>query len=150
MGKKFQFKLEGLLKLRKFNEQKIKVELGEIVKEISAVENKIRELKSHIEETYESQDQVMKDSVNGQLARFFPYYIQAKREDIKNQENLLFSLKKRYEAKVKEMGKAMGEVKVIENFKDKELTEFKSEQNKKLEAELEENMLIRRASLKNR
>jgi flagellar biosynthesis chaperone FliJ len=41
---KFKFKLDGLLKVREFNEKKIKIELGEILREITAVEDKIAEL----------------------------------------------------------------------------------------------------------
>jgi flagellar FliJ protein len=39
MTQKFKFKLEGLLKIREFKERKVKVELGEILKEMKRVEN---------------------------------------------------------------------------------------------------------------
>jgi len=144
MAKKFKFKLEGLLKLRHFKEEQLKVELGKINQEILAVKNRIDDLKAHIDETYQSQEKVFSEGSDGQFAKFFPYYIQAKREDIKNQENLLYSLNKRYERKLQDVSKAMGESKVIHQMKDKEKVSWKKEAEKKEQSEIDELLSMRR------
>ena len=92
---KFKFKLDGLLKVREFKEKKIKIELGEILKEINIVEEGIAAANAAITETYDAQEAFMRDPSNGQMLQFFPMFIQGKKEDIKNKENLLWSLRKK-------------------------------------------------------
>ena len=140
---KFKFKLDGLLKVREFKEKKIKIELGEILKEINAVEDKIKDANTAISETYDAQEAFMKDPSNGQMLQFFPLFIQGKKEDIKNKENLLWSLRKKYDTKVVELALARGEVKVMENFKEKKKTEWTKDKNKKEQEAIEEILMMR-------
>lgn len=140
---KFKFKLDGLLKVREFKEKKIKIELGEILKEINVVEEGIAAANAAISETYEAQETFMRDPSNGQMLQFFPMFIQGKREDIKNKENLLWSLRKKYEKKMVEMATARGEVKIMENFKDKKKDEWTKDKNKKEQEAIEEILMMR-------
>ena len=143
MAQKFKFKLDGLLKVREFKEKKIKIELGEILKEISTVEEQIAAANKAIDETYVAQEELMKDPAAGQMIQFFPYFIQGKKEDIKNKENLLWSLKKKYDKKIAELAEARGEVKVLENFKDKKQVEWKKDKEKKEQEAIEEILMMR-------
>ncbi len=140
---KFKFKLDGLLKVREFKEKKIKIELGEILREITAVEDKIAEANRAISETYEAQEAFMIDPSAGQMLQFFPQFIQGKKEDIKNKENLLWSLKKKYDKKIAELAQARGEVKIMENFKEKKKDEWSKEKNKKEQEAIEEILMMR-------
>lgn len=140
---KFKFKLDGLLKVREFKEKKIKIELGEILKEISHVEEKILLATKAIDDTYEAQEVFMKDPAAGKMLQFFPYFIQGKKEDIKNQETLLWSLRKKYDLKITELAAARGQVKVMENFKDKKKGEWTKERNKKEQEAIEEILMMR-------
>ncbi|MEA9356809.1 flagellar export protein FliJ [Bacteriovorax sp. PP10] len=140
---KFKFKLDGLLKVREFKEKQLKIELGEILKEINLVEEKIADANRAISETYDAQEACMRDPSNGQMLQFFPLFIQGKKEDIKNKDNLLWSLRKKYDKKVAELATARGEVKVMENFKDKKKTEWSKEKNKKEQEAIEEILMMR-------
>lgn len=140
---KFKFKLDGLLKVREFKEKKIKIELGEILKEISLVEEKIAAADAAISETYDAQEAFMKDPSSGQMLQFFPLFIQGKKDDIKNKENLMWSLKKKYDKKIAELATARGEVKVMENFKEKKKGEWTKEKNKKEQEAIEEILMMR-------
>lgn len=142
--KKFKFKLDGLLKLREFNEKKIKIELGEILKEINHIEELIAKMNRDIDDTYKAQDELIKSSADGRMLQFFPYYIQGRKEDIKNKETLLWSLRKKYQAKVEELAMARGQVKILENFKDKKVHEWKKERDKKEQETIEEILMMRR------
>lgn len=144
--KKFKFKLDGLLKVREFNEKKIKIELGEILKEIGATEDLIAKMNRDIDETYKAQEELIATSADGRLLQFFPFYIQGRKEDIKNKENLLWSLRKKYENKVQELAQARGQVKVLENFKDKKKVEWTKEKDKKELETIEELLMIRRST----
>jgi flagellar FliJ protein len=141
---KFKFKLDGLLKVREFKEKKVKIELGEILKEMNHVEELIAAANKAISETYDAQEAFMQDSTSsGQMLQFFPLFIQGKKEDIKNKENLLWSLKKKYEKKIAELALARGEVKIMENFKDKKKDEWSKERNKKEQEAIEEILMMR-------
>lgn len=143
---KFHFKLNGLLKVREFKEKRIKIELGEVLKEITQVENDIEKLNKDIDDTYKAQEDLMKDPSAGKMIQFFPYFIQGKKEHIKVKENELYALKKKYERKVSELAEARGEVKVLENFKDKKKTEWRKEYDKKIQEDMEEFVMLRHNS----
>jgi flagellar FliJ protein len=144
MAQKFKFKLDALLKVREFKEQKIKIELGQLLKEISAVEEKIALAHKAIDECYQAQEAIMRDPTSGNMLRFFPYFIKGKKEDIKNNENLLYALKKKYTNKMSELALARGEVKVMENFKDKKKEEWKKKKDKKDFETIEELIQMRK------
>ena len=138
MAKKFKFKLDGLLKVREFKEKKVKIELGEILKEIEQTKSNIAKAKQDIDECYKAQEEFISKPAAATMVQFFPQFIEAKTEDYKAQENILFSLEKRYEQKRLELAGAKGEVKVIENLKEKEETKFTKEKEKKLQETIDE------------
>lgn len=140
---KFKFKLDGLLKVREFKEQKIKIELASILKEIAEVEDAIEKINIAIGEAYDAQDKFLEDASAGRMIQFFPMFIQGKKEDLKHKDSLLWALRKKYEAKVLELGKARGDVKVLENFKDKKKTEHHKTAEKKQQEEIEENFTMK-------
>jgi flagellar FliJ protein len=140
---KFKFKLEGLLKLRKFKEQQLKVDLGRIVGEKIRVENKIIELKGHIDEAYEGQEKVLQGEVNGEMIKFFPYFVEAKNAAITNEVEKLKNLQVQYEEKVIEMKTARGETKVIDKLKEKDKNVFKKDKAKKDFGKIEEMRILR-------
>jgi flagellar FliJ protein len=143
---KFKFKLDGLLKVREFKEKKIKIELGQILKDIGHTKELIAKMNVDIDETYKAQEDLMATVVDGKMLQFFPMYIQGRKEDIKNKENLLWSLQKKYQQKVEELAMARGEVKVLENFKDKKHQEWTKVKNKKELETIEEILTMRRNS----
>ncbi len=141
--KKFQFKLEALLKLREFNEKRLKIELGEILSEIQSTKDRIASIKHDISLSYETQEEMMKNPSSGQVLQFFPYYIEGRKEEIRSRENYLYSLQRKYEFTLGELAKARGEVKVIENLKEKKKNEHKKEVEKKLQENIEEAVMVR-------
>jgi flagellar FliJ protein len=140
---KFKFKLDGLLKVREFKEKRIKIELAEILKEIADVEDKIVNINIAVGEAYDAQDKFLADASAGRMIQFFPMFIQGKKEDLKNKESLLWALKKKYALKIEELATARGEVKVMENFKEKKKTEHHKIAMKKEQDEIEENFIMK-------
>ena len=139
----FKFKLDGLLKVREFKEKKIKIELGEILKEFNELEDKIKLANKSIDETYDAQETAMKDVSSGRMIQFFPFFIQGKKEDIKNKETLLLALNKKRNDKIIELATARGQVKIMENFKEREKNEWAKEKNKKEMEAIEEMLMMR-------
>lgn len=140
---KYKYKLEALLKLRKFKESALKVELGRINQEVASVKKSIEKLKDNINSTYKDQEVILSDATSGQMAQFYPRYIQSQREDIKNKENLLYSLQKKYEAKLREVSLAMGESKIITNMKEDDYKKYKNKIEKKQHENREEMSIMR-------
>ncbi|MFZ9001588.1 MAG: flagellar export protein FliJ [Bacteriovoracaceae bacterium] len=141
----FKFKLEGLLKLRKFKEDNQKVILGKIIKEINILNDEITTLKADIGVGYKSQEDILKENTDGKLLQFFPYFIQGKWEHIKDRENKILKLRSELSRRMKEMEKIMADVKVIESLKEKKEKDYKKEKNKK-EFEKLDDILIRKGN----
>lgn len=146
MAKKFEFRLEALLKLREFKEQEIKIELGRILTEIASVENQISNLHKNIDDSYRSQENIPHNQATGRFISFFPQYVEGLKADIAAKENMVFALKKKYQERLKEMHVARGETKVISNLKDKEKVIFKKEVDKKIQQDIEDNLIITKSS----
>lgn len=141
--KPFKFKLDGLLKIRKFKEETHKIELGKVIKEINRLKDEITQLNKDIEVGYQSQENVLKESTDGKLAQFYPYFFQSKWEHIKARENEIYSLERKLERMMREMEQIMADVKVIENLKDKKIEDYKKELNKKELEKIDEQMIIK-------
>lgn len=136
--KKFDFKLKGLLKIREFKETQVKNELGVILREINELKEQIDQFKVDIAEAYHAQEELTKQVVDSQMLTFFPYFIKGKEDHIETNENRIFALNKKYEAKLKELHQAKADVSVIENLKEKGEKAHKKEVDKKLQEVLEE------------
>lgn len=145
MAKNFKFRLEGLLKIRNFKEENLKVELGHILKEIDDVKGRIATLQSHIKQTYDEFSTVINNGAHGDLLKSYPRFIQSNKEDIKNQENLLYALNRKFENIKSKLAQARGEVKVVENLKNNEQKIHNKELRKKQELEIEDLLQMRRA-----
>ena len=146
--KGFNFKLEGLKKLREFKEHESKIHLGIINREIWAVKNKIQSLHDALNQSYESQSELALSGVSGRSIQFYPYYNDGIRAHIESLENELFSLNNEYSEKVEELHERRGQTKLITNLKDKKFKEFKQKQMRKLEKEIQDLNNISKGGIK--
>jgi flagellar FliJ protein len=140
--KKFKFTLEGVRKLKEFKEKKAKIELGKIGQEIRKVEEQIIKSHSDLEESYEAQDKVASSGTEGRVIQFFPFFNMGKRAQIKELESNLGELKEKYQQQLVEVNNCRAESKLFSNLKDKQWDQFKKEQKKRLEREIEDLNLI--------
>ncbi len=139
--KPFKFKLEGLLKLRKFKEDVQKVELGKIIKEINQLKEEIVVIKKEIGEGYKSQEAILEEETSGRLLYFYPFYIEGKWEHIKYREKKIDALEKRLKVEMEKMAQIMADLKVIESLKDKKMNEYKKELTRKEYEKIDELMI---------
>lgn len=143
---KFKFKLEGLLKVRSFLEQKIKIELGELIKEIQIRKDRIKVLNKEIDEAYQSQHELAEGGADAKMLDFYPFYIQGKKEDIGKREEEIASLQVEYEETILKLQKARGEVKLIDRLKEKKLAAYQKEVVKQEQKEIEELIMMKKLS----
>jgi flagellar protein FliJ len=141
--KKYKFKLDAVLKIREAREKKIKMELGEIVKEMQNVQDRISQIESDVDLFYGAHDECVESPTRGRMLRFYPEAVKGLKLDKDSNRNLLQAIERRYERKVQELKNAMGEVKVINKLKEKDLAEHRRQVQKKELETLEEIVMLR-------
>lgn len=139
--KKFEFRLQALLKVREFREKQVKSELGEILREIQQLKDVNAQCDKDITEAYLAQEKMLETMVDAQFLNFYPYYIEGKKQNIQNNESKIFSLNKRYDSKIEELKRAKADVHVIEGLKEKEQVKHNKAVNKHLQDILDESSL---------
>jgi len=143
--KKFKFKLESVLKLKSFKEEKTKAELGVIVSKIHRCREVMEKIKDDVNLAYREQEALLKKGASGQEIQFFAHFVKGKKEHMTFQQNVLKHLNEEYQMKINDLKIIKGEVKVVENLKEKKSTEFYKAEEKKFQASIDELTLNRLA-----
>jgi flagellar FliJ protein len=140
--KRYQFKLEAVLKLRKLREENCRTELGILNRELEAITDRIAHEKNEIEKYYQIQEASLKNGASAGKLQAFPGIVAAKDKAVK----LLEQQKKRQEEMIQEKKEDLailrGELKVMENLKEKDHTEWKKAYNKDIDQKVEEQTQI--------
>lgn len=136
--KKYVFRLEAVLKLRKLKEENCRMELGQLILYLNKIEDQISHEKSEINKYYEIQEGALKYGAKGSQINAFPMLIEAKDQNI----NLLERDKKKQEGliadKKMELAQLRGDLKVMENLKEKDFQEYRKALNKEIDQKVEE------------
>lgn len=143
--KNYKYRLEALLKLRKLREHQQKMTLASINKEISQIDEAILKTQEDIKIAYESMNAVVEDGTSGELVRFYPQYIDAKREYIKQMLERRDVLKLQYQKEQRTLSEKRGEVKAVQSMKDKDIEKAKKVYQKKLAENIEDILQSQRA-----
>ena len=134
----FKFKLGSLYRLKIFKEEKISIQLGEIVKKVDIMKKKIKNLNFYLQDEYYHYEKTIAHKTNARYVQLHPSLIDARRIQIKTAEKNLKDLQYQYEQKMKELVKAKGEVKVMEKLKEDAFLKHKRKHNKKEEQDIED------------
>jgi len=109
-----------------------------LISHLSRIEDQIKHDQLEIEKYFKIQEASLKNGIRGDQIQAFPNLIAAKDKNIqllqrdkKNQEQLI-------EEKRKELAILKGDLKVIENLKEKEFEEFRKAYNKEIDQKVEE------------
>lgn len=136
--KKYLFKLESVLKVRRLKEENCRQQLGELIMGLTKIENQISHDKSEILNYFRIQEAGLSNGISGQQLKAFPMLVEAKDKNI---QLLLIEKKKQeelIEEKKKELSILRGELKVMENLKEKDFDEYKKAYNKEMDQKIEE------------
>ncbi len=136
--KKFKFKLEGLLKLRKIKEDVCKQDLGRMQKDLFELDKKIEANIEAIEKAREAHVESAKSGSSARELSFFPFFVDGKRS-----ENVRFyqrrnQLKREVDDKTVELAQLKNEHKLIANMKEDKKEVYRKEYNKKEFEKIEE------------
>lgn len=136
--KRYTFRLEPVLKVRRLKEENCRMELGQLITELSRIENQLAHDRREIDNYYKIQESAMKNGIRGDQIQAFPMLVAAKDRNI---ELLLRDKKKQQdliETKKQELATLKGELKVIENLKEKDYNEYRKALNKEIDQKVEE------------
>lgn len=142
MMKKYVFRLEPVLKLRRLNEENCRMELGQLMAHLTKIEDQLAHDRTEANRYFEIQELSLKGGVRGGQLQAFPMLMAAKEQNIKllsrekqEQEYLI-------EQKRQQLAILRGELKVIENLKEKDYTEYRKSFNKEVDEKVEEQTQI--------
>lgn len=136
--KGFKFKLEALLKVRKLKEDQCKMELGRLQVQKQAKLDEIKKQNLGIDKAYGDQESTVQQGAKGLDLRFYPYFMQGKRTNIKLLEQEIEALDREIENKNKELIELRANVKVLDSMKEKQFEKYKKDLNKKIDLDIEE------------
>ena len=140
--KNYKYKLEPLLKLRKFRENRAKIELGRINKKIYELQEEIRSFETDIKEIYNNLEALGENQTEAGFMSSFANLIRARELSIINNHKKIDEHKIEFKEKQEEVLKLRGEVKIIENMKEKDFQNYRKEFMKKVNLDLEEQNLM--------
>lgn len=137
--KKYEFRLEPVLKLRKLKEENCRMVLGQLLSDLSKIEDQLQHDKNEIDNYYKIQEGAMKSGgVRAGQLQAFPMLVAAKERNIE----LLLRDKKRQEDRIaqkkQELAQLKGDLKVMENLKEKNYDEYRKAFNKEVDQKVEE------------
>ncbi len=142
--KKFNFKLESLLKIRKLKEKVEEIELAKISKEINHHKDLLVKYNNELSLIYDYYEKSTQSLNSVKVLQDFPFAIDKKRLSIAEEERKIDKLNIKYNDQVKKFNLARGETKIIQKIKEKDFLKHKKLINKKEEEDLEELFRIRK------
>ncbi|MEI8345893.1 MAG: flagellar export protein FliJ [Pseudomonadota bacterium] len=141
--RQFKFKLQALLRMREFKEDRVKVEMGKIVQNMNQIREQIAKINHYIDEGHEAYAHKSEDKDGARYFKFIGEFIHFQRAALKQKEKEMREWQAKYDTKIQELEVAMGEVKVIENIKEKRFGNYRKELNKKMEEDVQEVAIMR-------
>ena len=136
--KKYKFRLEAILKIRKMKEEQCKLAIGKIQVQINQIKDEIALHHSGIDKSYESHEKGLDSGIIGRELHFHPFFVQGKKAHISRLEEYQAKLQNDVEEKYKELNQLRADVKVMEKLKEKEKKLYIKKIEKKQYEELEE------------
>jgi flagellar protein FliJ len=142
MIKKYQFRLDPVLKVRKLKEENCRMELGQLITELNQIEDQLRYDETEIDNYFKLQENILQNGVKAGQLQAFPMLISGKGRNIELLNKALERQKKLIEEKKQELAILKGELKVIENLKEKDFAEYRKALNKEIDNRVEEQTQI--------
>jgi flagellar export protein FliJ len=136
--KKYIFRLEAVLKLKKLKEENCRSELGRMLIHLQKIENEIERDKKEITQYFQIQENSLTKGISANEIQSIPLLVKGKEQNI----SILDQQKMRQEQLIAdkkiELAKLRGDLKIIENMKQKDFDEYRKAYNKEIDQKVEE------------
>lgn len=147
--KRYEFRLEAVMKIRRMAEERCKQELGQLMVFRTKKQSQIDSVNADIQSTYKEQETALaRGGLKGYEIRSYPENIEARRATIKTIQQDITKLDKQIEFKRHELAEKRAELKVIEKMKEKDFEKYRKEFNKDQNEKLEEQVMLWQENLK--
>lgn len=114
------------------------MELGQLITQLGKIEEQLKHDTNEIERYYHIQEGALKTGMSGSQLQAFPMMVGAKEENIKRLLNMKQKQEDLIEGKKKELAMLKGDLKVMENMKQKDYDEYRKALNKEIDQKVEE------------
>ncbi len=136
--KRFQFRLEAVLKVRKMHEESCRNELGMLMVERQILLDRVAAMNHEVESAYATQEKGLAGGMRAGHAAFFPQMVEGKNAHIKQVIGQIGDVDVRIEAKRAELQVKRAELKAVENLREKDLLAWRKAYNKETDQKVEE------------
>jgi flagellar FliJ protein len=136
--KKYTFRLEPVLKVRKLKEENCRMELGQLLTQLNRIIDQLKHDEGDIGKYFTIQEAGLKTGMRASQLQAFPMLVAGKERNIQLLNRDKLKLEKSIEEKKQELAIARGELKVIENLKEKDYAEYRKATNKEIDQKVEE------------
>lgn len=114
------------------------MELGRLITHLSKIDEQLAHDRREIDNYFHIQEAAMKGGVRGDQIQAFPMLVAAKEKNIQLLMRDRLIQEGMIEEKKKELAILRGELKVIENLKEKDYTDYRKAMNKEIDQKVEE------------
>lgn len=136
--KRYQFRLEAVLKVRRMVEEKCRNELGMLMVEKQNYLNEVTKLETDINQFYAAHETAMAGGMRAAHVSFFPRVVEGKEAHIKQLKGQIRDADSRIEEKLKELIEKKAELKAVEKLREKDFEQWKKAYNKDVDMKVEE------------
>lgn len=136
--KRYKFRLEAVLKVRRMVEESCRNELGMLMVEKQNYLNEVTTLESDIRDTYHAHEKAMGEGMKASHVSFFPQVVEGKEAHIKQVKHQITDVEKRIELKLEELREKKAELKAVEKLREKDFDLWKKAYNKEVDMKVEE------------
>ena len=114
------------------------MELGQLIMQLNRIEDQLKRDEDEISSYYKIQEGSLAQGVRASQLQAFPMLIAGKERNIQLLQRDKIDLEKRIEEKKQELASLKGDLKVMENLKEKDFDEYRKAYNKELDQKVEE------------
>lgn len=136
--RKYEFRLEAVLKLRRLKEENCRVELGQLQLQLARIDDQISHDRTELGRYQDIQELSLKGGVTAGQLQAFPMLMSAKEANIQALHRERTQQEKLIQEKREELARLRGELKVMENLREKDYTEYRKSLNKEIDQKVEE------------
>jgi flagellar protein FliJ len=140
--RRYAFKLDPVLKLRKLKEENCRMELGQLLSYLNKLEDQLTHDQQEISRYYQIQEGGLKQGMKASQLQAFPMLVGGKERNIELLKRDKLKQEKLIEEKKQELAIVRGELKIIENLKEKDFDAWKKATNKEIDQKVEEQTQI--------
>jgi len=136
--KRYSFRLEAVLKLKKLKEENCRSELGRLIMQLQKIESEIDREKKEITKYYEIQENSLSKGISAHEIQTFPLLVKGKEKNIALLDQNKSRQEKLITDKKIELAQLRGDLKIFENMKQKDFEEYRKAYNKDMDQKVEE------------